>query len=293
MFGTILVPLNGSDCDHEVLRTGHELAKLGRGHLECLRVSADRDAIIAQAAQLDIATSMVIAETLRKAEKENRESAKHAQENFRAFLKHEKIAEVREPNGQNAITAAWREKTGDELDVIVAQARFNDIVVLAGGPSRPGRLSMESLGHIIVESGRPVLLAGQGPAARLTDTIAIAWKDSSEAARAVIAAMPLLARAKQIHVLSANEVDRKAIECLECTDSVVQQLRWHGLKVRGQFVIPAGRSIPDAIAETAHHVGADLLVMGGYGHSRLRELVFGGFTQRVLQGVQLPVLMFH
>jgi nucleotide-binding universal stress UspA family protein len=57
--------------------------------------------------------------------------------------------------------------------------------------------------------------------------------------------------------------------------------------------VPAGRSVPDAIIETARERQADLLVMGAYGHSRLREFIFGGFTRRILDGVDLPVLLFH
>jgi nucleotide-binding universal stress UspA family protein len=94
-------------------------------------------------------------------------------------------------------------------------------------------------------------------------------------------------------VLSANEEDTRAKECLDCSESIVQQLRWHGLNAYGHFVIPAGRTTPNAILETAHGFNADLLVMGGYGHSRLREFIFGGFTKRILDGVDLPVLVFH
>jgi len=293
MFKTILAHLNGSECDAAVLQTSLVLAQIDGGHLECLRVSPDPAALIAQSPQFDVGMSMAVADTLQTIEKQGRDATRNANGRFLTFCKHEKIAEADTPPGPNGISATWREKTGDELDEIVAQARFNDIVVLAGGTRRPGRLSEESLGHIVVASGRPVLLAPQKPVKTLTGTIAIAWKDSAEAARAVVAAMPLLAKGRHVHVLAANEDDRKAIECLECSDSVVQQLRWHGLKAHGRFVIPAGRPVPDAILETAHSVGADLLVMGGYGHSRVRELLFGGFTQRVLHGADLPVFLFH
>jgi hypothetical protein len=165
--------------------------------------------------------------------------------------------------------------------------------VLAGGPERKGRLSSEGIGQIIVGGGRPVLLAPEKAPKFVAKTIAIAWKNTPEAARAITAAMPLLAKAERIDVLSANEEDTKAMECVDCSDGVVQQLRWHGLNAYGHFVIPAGRTVPNAILESAAGVKADLLVMGGYGHSRFREFIFGGFTQRVLDGVDLPVLVFH
>ena len=105
--------------------------------------------------------------------------------------------------------------------------------------------------------------------------------------------MPVLAKAQRIEILSANENDGQVSHCLDCSESVVQQLRWHGLNATAHFILPAGRSVPDAILETAHGLHADLLVMGGYGHGRLREFVFGGFTRRILEGVALPVFLFH
>jgi nucleotide-binding universal stress UspA family protein len=105
--------------------------------------------------------------------------------------------------------------------------------------------------------------------------------------------MPILCKAHKIVVLSANEDDSKAMECLDCYESVANHLRWHGASAEGRYVVPAGRSVPDAVLESAREAGADILVMGGYGHSRLRELIFGGFTRRVLQGVELPVFVFH
>src|SRR5437868_13172803 len=115
---------------------------------------------------------------------------------------------------------------------------------------------------------------------------------SAESARAMTAAMPLLAKADRIDVLTASEDDAEAKSCVDCTDRVVQQLRSHGLNAYGRFVIPAGRSAADAVVETARGNGADLLVMGAYGHSRLREFVLGGFTQRILRGAAMPVLLF-
>ncbi len=115
----------------------------------------------------------------------------------------------------------------------------------------------------------------------------------AEAARAVTAAMPLLQKARRIDVYGANESDKRAADCVDCSDSIVRYLRWHGLNAMGHFVILADRTAADAVLESARHVEVDLLVMGAYGHSRVREFVFGGFTQRMLKGAELPVMLFH
>lgn len=294
MIKTVLVHMTGTDCDRSVLAMGLEAVRPHAGHMECLRVVTDPAALVAQAAQLDMGTSMVLADMLNTLEQQDREKTDRARAAMTEFCKSENIALADAPPGPGAVSAAWRETpAADEFERITQFARYHDLVVLAGGPERTGRLSAEGLGSILVGSGRPVLLAPQKPPKAPIKTIAVAWKDAPEAARAITASMPLLAKADRIEVLSANEQDARAKECLDCSESVVRQLRWHGLNAYGHFVIPAGRSVPNAVLESAHGVHADLLVMGAYGHSRLREFVFGGFTQRILEGVDLPVLLFH
>jgi nucleotide-binding universal stress UspA family protein len=124
------------------------------------------------------------------------------------------------------------------------------------------------------------------------NTIAVAWKGTPEAARALTAAMPLLMKARRVDILVADESD-SAAQCLDCSEHITQHLRWHGVDAHAHFVLPAGRSVAKAVTETAKGFGADLLVMGAYGHSRLREFVFGGFTKEILAGVDIPVFLLH
>ena len=141
--------------------------------------------------------------------------------------------------------------------------------------------------------GRPlVLLAPKQAPENLAPTIAIAWKDTAEAARAVTAAMPLLMKADKVLILAAEESGGSTAS-LESAKRLVQQMRWHGISAEAHHVSPAGRSVADAIAHIAQERKADLLVMGAYGHSRFRELVLGGVTRDVLRECRLPVLLFH
>ena len=293
MIKTILTHLTGTDCDQSVLAASHRIARFRSGHMACVRLIPDSATLIAQAAQVDMGTWMVLSDSVTAIEQEARERTDRARRELTEFCKSEKVSIVDAPPGPDAVSAAWIERIGDEFDEITALARFYDLLVVAGGPERPGRLPDEALGSIIIGSGRPVLLAPQTPRTGPVKTIAITWKDTAEAARAIGAAMPLLAEAQRIEVLSANEDDQKADQCLDRSEGVVRNLRWHGLNAHGHPVIPAGRTIPDAILESARSFEADLLVMGGYGHSRMREFVFGGFTRHILKGTDLPVFVFH
>jgi nucleotide-binding universal stress UspA family protein len=176
---------------------------------------------------------------------------------------------------------------------LIEEARFHDLIVLEGGARRDLILSEDDVGRLIVSAGRPVLLVPPASHGGSLKTVAIAWKNCPEAARAVTAAMPLIARAEKIVVLRANEKGDKSEAAADDLAGLVNHLRWHGLRVEGCRVDPESLTIPDAVLGKAIETGAGLLVMGGFGHSRLREFVFGGFTQRVLDEAGLPVLLFH
>jgi nucleotide-binding universal stress UspA family protein len=294
MFKTVLVHLTGTDCDRSVLATALRIARPFGGHLDCVRMIPDQAALVAQAVQLDMGSAMLLSDTINTIEQQARERTERARATFAEFCKQHDVPQIGSPPGPGGVSASWREiAAADEYEAVTRSARFHDAAILAGGKERSGRLPPEFLGSIVISAGRPVVLAPEKPHQGDIKTIAVAWKNAAEAARALTAAMPLLSRAQRIDVLSASESDSAVAECLDCSDSVVRQLRWHGLNAQPHLIVPAGRTAPEAVLESAHGFGADLLVMGGYGHSRLREFVFGGFTHRILKGAGLPVFLFH
>ena len=163
-----------------------------------------------------------------------------------------------------------------------------DLVICARSPDAhfTTRLILESA---LLNTGRPLLIprAAGKPADFTGGTVAIAWKPTPQAARAVGAAMPLLRRAKDIVVISIEEESAPWQ-----MDGLVRNLAWHGLAVTAERLAPKRRDPAKTLLEAASKT-ASLLVMGGYGHSRIREWVFGGFTQQVLAAAPLAVLMAH
>jgi nucleotide-binding universal stress UspA family protein len=103
----------------------------------------------------------------------------------------------------------------------------------------------------------------------------------------------LLSKAHKLVVLTADEGTEKPARNIEAAERVARQLRRPGCPVESRLVVPAGRPVAEAILDTAKACGADILVMGAYGHSRVRELVFGGFTRHVLNTSPLPAFLFH
>ena len=120
------------------------------------------------------------------------------------------------------------------------------------------------------------------------ERVAIAWNDSAEAARALAFALPFVEAASVVHVLTAETWRTQ----FEATEDLADYLEWRGIMCERR-AIEAEDDVGAALLQAASAAGADLLVMGGYGRSRLRELVLGGVTRHVLTHAQLPVLLAH
>lgn len=167
-------------------------------------------------------------------------------------------------------------------------------LIVAPRPSGEEVGASATLEAVLLESGRPILIPAAAAMPANFARIAIAWKPTPQAARAVAAAMPFLVRAKEVVVVSVAEAAGEGEPPGERDDAerLVQSLAWHGIAATTLRLDPGPEGAAATLLGTAGQ-RADLLVIGGYGHSRLREWVFGGFTQRVLADAPLPVLIAH
>jgi nucleotide-binding universal stress UspA family protein len=169
--------------------------------------------------------------------------------------------------------------------------RFDLSVVAQAEPDKlPGReLIIEAA---LFESGRPVLVVPYIQSGGLKlDRVLVAWDGSRNAARAIADALPLLARAKAVEVVVVAGEPGKSDE-LPGAD-IAHHLARHGLKVNLQKIVSPEVDVPNTILSHAADAGTDFIVMGGYGHSRLREFVLGGATRGILSSMTVPVLMSH
>lgn len=188
----------------------------------------------------------------------------------------------------------WAVEEGDHVDLLAARASYADLVVVAQSAAvRAGdRISLHNIpDRLPLETSTPVLVLppSQPATAAIGRHALVAWKNSRESARAVRAAMPFLQEAESVTVLTVEPPGQRSDEAAALTE----WLHRHGIAARPQSVIASGGEIGDMILSCCADQGADLLVMGSYGHSRLRELVLGGATREVLEGLTLPALMTH
>lgn len=289
MIRTILVPVMANGTDDAAFWTALATARLFGAHLEFLLVQGDPVAALVAASAGDLGTGWVSPALIADLEREEAERVARARIFCKNFCEREQIPVAATAPGPHGISAAWREEKGDAAWQVMRRARFSDLLIVSPERGEQG-LGVDAIATAMVGSGRPVLLAPPQRPASLTRTIVIAWKETPEAARAVAAAMPFLVKADRVIVLSIGESDA---ETTESAEKLAEQLRWHRLDVEARCLAPADSSAPQTLVRAAQDAKADLIVMGGYSHNRVRELIFGGFTRHVLEGIDLPVLLCH
>ena len=290
MFKTILVPVRGDGGDRASLGTALAVATLFGGHIDVAHIQSVVPSLVPatgpNSAQLISGLQYVSA--LRECDKDRR---LHARRQFRQFCAAAKIQGVgKHPPAKGSVSAAWTDHEGNEVDQIIRMAHRHDLIVLRAVPEGNGGFSPDEAGEIILSRGGPVMLAPPHPPSEIAHTIAIAWKNTPEAASALGAAMPFLYRADKIFVVSVADADHPADPSV---DDIVVRLRWHGLNAVADR-ITAKQSLPTAcLMKRIEALGADMVIMGAYGRSRIRELIFGSFTKQVLSGASLPILLSH
>jgi nucleotide-binding universal stress UspA family protein len=274
-YKTILVHLNDSRRAEKVLEPAAELAVRFNAHLIGLHVCS-----VVPASPIPMASSAL--GSIVAAERRNSEA----------------IAETfkRMTTGQPYV-AEWQLQKVSHLNlaaVVMERGRAANLIV-AGQTDPEWDLSpvMDFPEHLALESGRPVLVIPYaGRYLTIGRRVVVAWKPSRESARAVFDALPLLLGAETVHILEVKERPDHA-STLAPDTSIAAALARHGIRPEVRTSIASEISIGDEILSRAADLDADLLVMGAYGHSRFRELVFGGTTRHIARHMTLPTLLSH
>ena len=182
--------------------------------------------------------------------------------------------------------------TGRPDDIIAQEGRLSDLIITQR--TTANALYDSSLIAALFNTGRPViLLPVQTIKAELGKykTIAVAWKGTLDAARAIYNAMPFLERAEKVIVLTAEGAGETYDLAAEA--ALMEYLHAHGMHAQGIIVAAGNLTAGEALLTRAKELGADLLVMGAYGHTRFREMMLGGVTNHVLEEAEIPLLLSH
>ncbi len=190
---------------------------------------------------------------------------------------------------QEGVSLEWRLEKGCAKDIVPVHARYADITIVgqtdpdAEDTARERGLPVQT----VIESGRPLLVIPYaGEFESLGKRPLIAWNGSREASRAVHDAMPLLRRADKVLVLIIEHDHIAGFD-------ILAHLSRHGVNAEARCVVSSDISVGDLLLSECFDLSADMIVMGAYGHSRLRESVLGGVSQLLLETMTVPVFMTH
>lgn len=281
----ILVPFSASDAGERALHWAFGLARGLDAHVAVLHVRADPKATVPLLGE-GVSGAMV-EELIVLTEKEAEARAAKARDRFES-MRAEAGLESRENAGATGSSTRFLEVVGREDDVTVREGRLSDLIVIGHARDDGDPFARATLDAALFESGRPVLIAGGQRVAVTGTRIAIAWNGSAEAARAVSSALPLLHHADTVRVYAVEtEVTR------ESGDGLVAFLAWHGIAAAMGALPEDKGSIGETLLTAAAADRIDLLVLGAYTHSRLRQLILGGVTRHLIEHAPLPLLMAH
>jgi nucleotide-binding universal stress UspA family protein len=203
-------------------------------------------------------------------------------------------AAFRECLRRNSIEGEWRLVEGPPAPTVALHARYADLTIV-GQPNREEPQDTDAvLVTTVMTSGRAVLavpFAGDFP--NIGERVLVAWNASREAARALNDALPLLLNAKQVTVLAINPQRGVGGHGDVPAADISLHLARHGLKAEAAHTVARDIADGEALLSYAADIGADLIVAGAYGHSRARELVFGGVTRTLIAEMTAPVLFSH
>lgn len=277
-YRTILAHVDASKSASGALRAAADLAQRFDAHLVGLHVRRRFDAPMVSDATMALEMLYKSYERVAKAEEDAAVAA------FRGGV------------GSRAASSEWRAIDGFAEDALVAHARCADLVVMGqpdpDGP--PAGTPTDLIEKFTLTSERPLLIVPHiGAAKPVGQKIVLCWNGRREAARAATGALPLLKKAQSVMVLIVDpETDEESAGGEPGAD-VAGWLARHGAKVAVQRDTATDSDVANVVLSRAADYDADLIVMGLYGHSRMRELVLGGVSRTILSSMTVPVLVAH
>jgi nucleotide-binding universal stress UspA family protein len=209
-------------------------------------------------------------------------------------LAHQAETRFHEAIRRRGVQGEWRVDTGDIVGMTKLHARYADVTVVGQGIDlKDAPYDLRFLPQeLALGVGRPVLVVPRyGTFDTIGERVLVAWNGCREATRAVHDALPILKLATKVTVLSIDP-ERDTGDRIPSADIALHLAR-HGVAAEGMSTVGLDISVGDLLLSRAADLGADLIVMGAYGHSRMRELVLGGATRHILQHMTVPVLMSH
>jgi nucleotide-binding universal stress UspA family protein len=273
-YKVVLTCLTDTETASSTLELGMMVTRLFDAGLEVLHVRSDPASAVPLVGEG--MSGAMVEEMLGAAEKHGLELARALRQKYDEATQRHRVA------------SGWREEVGREDDIVASAGRLSDIVILARPLPHRDLPSPVTVNAAILDTGRPLLLAPPTVPSEIGQSVAVFWNGSPQAARAVYFSLPFLKRAKRVTIMEAHEEGTATPG-----QGLVEYLAKHGVEAGFREFTAGGQGteVGRGLLSEAEKEGADLVVMGAFTHSRLRQLILGGVTRHVLGAAKIPVLL--
>jgi nucleotide-binding universal stress UspA family protein len=284
---TIVAPLTGGSADGPALDAAFAMAGATNAHIQAVFLHRDPRTIALPQVGEGMTASMI--DTLMDAAEQRVQADRAAaQSSFDRWRKANGVTEADGPGPRTGVTAHLSEVQGEPTTSLAKAGRMADVICMAQPSESDDPELSDLITAALLETGKLLFLAPNGGKCEPVKSVAIAWNGSREAARAVALAMPVLERAETVTVLAGTSDMLTPAE----VNAFVASLKWHGINAKSRtFTLSSDQA--GRLQSEARDVGAQALVLGAYSHSRMREFVFGGVTDDIMNAARMPVLMAH
>ncbi len=280
---SLLMPLSTSGHVPERIKGALSICSFFQGHLEVLHAQiSPRQFLPADVIGMP---HKLIQELEVVAGKYSKSESGELQEMFASLCKQQQV-KVSESSIDQQTTAHWQEVNGLRSELVAERGKVADLIVIPQSKSGQPTSTFEAA---IMRSGKPVIVVPRTMIEFKANNVLIAWNGSTEAARAVTAALPILKRADKVVITTSKKsADRKPD-----SKELEQYLNRYGIKCSLNSFDSHHRVTGEVLLETASKLKTDLIVMGAFTHRRVHEQIFGGVTRHMMAHLTVPVLMMH
>lgn len=282
---TILALIGGGDRDEIILRTAYAAAVPLGARLNLLHVHVSAGIALYNEKHAQFAMGAGIGNALGDLETRAAKYSAIALDHARQFLGTLEVRREGDGNEGTGVPVSFRKETDVSIENLIREAGNNDLIVMGRAKQTQG-LPQDTLERLIRQSGRPILVVARSAPQTLLGTIMVCCKNPASLDRLVSTTSQLLVNATRIiffHVQTRKKSMGKALDHF--------QDRFKSIGLIPEVRIVQGTKVPDALAAAAYDCGADLVVMGAFGRSRIVELIFDSITEKVLGSLDKPIML--
>jgi nucleotide-binding universal stress UspA family protein len=280
-----LLPVSSSASAEAALHAGLMLAKMWNAHLTVLHIRVDSRDLAPLAGEG--LSGALIEEMMTATERESGSRALSLRDMFDLATEQEHVAVGDAARGRNEPSASFISISGPEDEIIAHQARLADLTIVPHPTAGEDVAAADALHAVLFDSGRPVLLAPVERPLSIGRRVAVAWNGTAYAASALASVMPFIRQAEAVRVLTSPDYFRRG----PSAEDVAEYISHHGVTADVVAFPMVNKTVGAGLLAAAAAFNADLMSMGAYSTSRLRQLILGGTTRHVLENAQVPVLM--